>query len=641
MKTIEYEEKRAAQVSKWGEEAMGCVSVIMPGMGWYYIRHESEIPEAWPEAVKVAVLAEVLRRRPAGEDEWREVDATLWQFRIRAGRLEGRFALTHWGPWLPMSLVRNNAVTEAARAWRDKQWQPVEGAEGYAVRLVDGRCAVREPNAQEWIPMPEKILEGGSMLFTCPAPVIAACCKLLGIERPAKKLAENQVRYGGLTFTLRWFDGKPQQQGEDDWVDWKLGGTCFNKCDAWFRKHCPIDRFVTDDGRVLEFVMRDDGQAQTRVDASGSWLQTNIEFVSGPDSLKALYRFRDSERAKWTFEWFDAGNESFIQVRKNDRRDYAFPNWEHGAGWSPKALRELPTWVRTHAEKMWREMEPEWRTEWAQGFQRVEVFRDGNHYGSFDRHGARNVPDDCPPHILTEARAKFRANYTLGKDEAWMGDSPVTMKWEEESGDGPRVVIGNLWFGPLMRPDTWTKGASYWKTDDERIEAFYRCKAMFRANYTLKRDEIWFQWMPTRMVFDIDLDCVCLMTGKPNQHYWHEGRPRENFNVGADDSERLEAWDRMRRYYYEEHPEKGLHPHTDEALIFEMRGERGAAVAGRYCVAMSTETEFSDLWQPLINKLQRWTAAQLEKRGPAMTSIISVPTPIGPARFRITIEPIK
>lgn len=185
MKTIEATTKTEWQVSEWGEETSDRVTVVSDENRWIRIAHESKIPAYFPPEVQSAVRAEILKHRPAGEDEWRHPDGDLYEFRLLDGELSARRAHPFAGHWYPEDRWVHS-VRAAARSWRDRQWQDVPGAEGWQVRKrCDDICEVKRPNRSDMVVDREMVIDGTSSLFftRSPEPVISACCKLLGVER--------------------------------------------------------------------------------------------------------------------------------------------------------------------------------------------------------------------------------------------------------------------------------------------------------------------------------------------------------------------------------------------------------------------------------------------------------------------------
>ncbi len=369
----EFEGKATWTASEWGEEFPDAVTVIQGASSWI-VMHEDQVEHLIPNApddLKAYVRREVLKHRPLAEDEKRTDRYTI-QLRITGRALERRYLWldgysSQWGQFfsnidLPATDPIDAEVFAFAQAWRDSQWQDVEGAEGYAVKKRDDdACDFRDPFGTEWTVLRQDLHAIKCWIESHPQPVIRACCKLLGVERE-ERLADNQVKRPSNVWTLRWRQGKRQYRPEyvDHWIDWAPcpgdNDSLIESCNAWFRANCPPDRFVTDSGKVLEFRINDAGEAEARhkgevvawtFGSGGPIFNIFTTKRSEAESVApSLYAFRDAEWGKWRFECFDAGEQSFIRVCKNDGRDYAFPNWECGSNWSQKALRELPAWAR-------------------------------------------------------------------------------------------------------------------------------------------------------------------------------------------------------------------------------------------------------------------------------------------------------
>ncbi len=178
------------------------------GQGVYVITHEDQIDQQIPDApgdLKAYVRREVLRCRPTGEDEFRDSDGDLWKFRMRGGKLEWQCPKWFDGWYPPLEISRDRDYCAAARAWRDRQWRDVEGAEGYAIRKAVEPVNVdvhtrfveaKDPRGQLVFYADELFKTLDSRIHLLPQPVIRDCCKLLGVEREAPKAK--------VTFDGKW-----------------------------------------------------------------------------------------------------------------------------------------------------------------------------------------------------------------------------------------------------------------------------------------------------------------------------------------------------------------------------------------------------------------------------------------------------
>lgn len=119
---------------------------------------------------------------------------------------------------------------------------------------------------------------------------------------------------------------------------------------AYFDRHAPKPGPINDgagwrfeNGEEIEFWMQDSGEAR------GGLLSTTPLGAPCIDVTRALYAFRDRERAKWTFERLL----SHVQVRQCGRSR----GYHDKHGWSGLVPPTVPTWVREKARKMWEEMQ--------------------------------------------------------------------------------------------------------------------------------------------------------------------------------------------------------------------------------------------------------------------------------------------
>lgn len=301
---------------------------------------------------------------------------------------------------------------------------------------------------------------------------------------------------------------------------------------------------MDENGNVLDFRMRDDGEAEVRDE---KYAATDPDYGPGQVTVGspvrvALYRFRDEERAKWAhMRWDDLEGGVFV------RKEGTAGAWYSGH-WDSGAKEYVPPWKRREVETLYREKNPEWRVEWEPEFSHVEVIRGGKVVCALGRYGFPDYAGEViPAPTMAQARAKFRENYRL------------------------------------------------------------------------KRNEMWFQGMPVTMVFEPKSD---LVVSANDQCEWHEALERhrdEWHTIGItwpSESERLEAYDRMRNFYYEEHPGKCLDRDGLRVLTFRMRGDEGHAedvdgvavyISGFGASATGDEAKKRA-------KLKAWTDAQIVKR---------------------------
>lgn len=423
-------------------------------------------------------------------------------------------------------------------------------------------------------------------------------------------LAENQILdSGGRVHELRWHNGEQEHRvvGIFHWEKWPRGPSSgwAENVDTWFRKYCPPDRFVTDGGEVLEFRMRDDGEAQS---SAGHVTASSIPPDTGPcgHAMKdALYRFRDQERAKWRVYWDTTPKENGtpegkpfagVLIEHEGERD----GWWYQGGEMCDALLLLPTWVRRKVEALYREhnQEPEWTFEFDGGFGKIVLIRkDGTTVATF---AGKSVSDpSLPARVIRDAQALYREHVPEWRTE-WNGFQVAVLRNGE-------------CFGYFDKRCATPNDGRDWPP-----HILAEARAKFRANYQLKDNEIWFQGMPVGMEWDESQ--VTFQASACTLGQWDEEETRETWLSGliwTDESERLEAHDKMRRYYYEMHPGKALHPYCDRPLVFTMDGacfEERDNGEGPLVDATIGPLHGAPLWNPVITKLRAWTSAQLAKR---------------------------
>lgn len=167
-----------------------------------------------------------------------------------------------------------------------------------------------------------------------------------------KKLASDEAWLSSAerAVQLRWYQGARQFKwlGKCPWIKFDQFFMCDldGKCDQWFRDNCPDDVFVTDKGEVLRFVMQDDGEVC--VDSETRYLPTlsdlsHSEHVS--PFRRALYKFRNKERARWSLELGNVWGDAMVFIYR-DRKHVA-----HMDARNP-VCPNVPTWVSKKAADM-------------------------------------------------------------------------------------------------------------------------------------------------------------------------------------------------------------------------------------------------------------------------------------------------
>lgn len=300
MKTIEVEEpvKRAWCVgycSRRGDTRVYCERAFPES---WYLRHESDIPEDWPEEVKQACLDEILPNRELAKDEMR-FGARGWirQMRWESGKKQYRVHnSSHWTDLTPGSVLE-----VASREWFEKN-RPLADNETVS---ITGRRGTMSIEGRPW-------------------------------------------RYDEPRLVITWSDG---QKSEHSWGDCLCQGGDWARRRAYYNKHAveatADNEFVDENGRKWVFEMRDDGMVQ----AIHSGLDEPLVSMAGiSDWSRAALAYRDKERARWAFEFEECGN---VAVTKPDGDHGGF--WLAGRNGASCELTYAPTWVREKARKLWEE----------------------------------------------------------------------------------------------------------------------------------------------------------------------------------------------------------------------------------------------------------------------------------------------
>lgn len=477
----------------------------------------------------------------------------------------------------------------------------------------------------------------------------------LNKRRP--KLAENQIRANttGPVFSLRWHDGGPQISNGDAWCHWMMGfGGTFNEAgDAWFRANCPPDRFVTDDGRVLEFRMRDDGEAEVAGDRG---LRTDdIHIVDEEPRFRSCYdalcRFCDAERAKWTIKRVGAG------VRMEGPGVDLFTS----SGIFPEFI---PTWVRRKAEAMLAADPtiPEGGREFVEDGRKVLEYV------------------DCDGDRL-KARATTPGWYSLKWGGGWLGPwdretpySAPALPWLEKQWSAMaawRVEwsanVGG--FVKIYRPGNsslqWANyegspldGHALTGSPDGPIpEATLReAEALYREKHVLKADECWVGGLLAKMTLRtdrVDLERFASWMPQHTRAGWCDA-----YCVWQSDAERLEAYDRCKTFW-ESRPlavdeffdsKRRRNQMRVRNDVFEWRGPetRGSWMAvGMTLESMAKTFPRSDSWPRALAFRDRELKAKepftFETSGELLsTTVVTLPACIASwDRVKVTIEPAE